>query len=66
MTRVLVLIKNLLDVLSQWAVLRATEQQVSNVYVHLGDALCETTGVLATYGIDMSYVNFLECVAVTC
>jgi hypothetical protein len=63
-TRVLVVIKNLLDVLNQWAVLRATEQQVSDVYIRLGDALCEATvGCVRQVHVVR---QFLEFVVVTC
>jgi hypothetical protein len=55
-TRLLVAIKELLDVLNQWAVLKATEDQVSDVYVRLGNGLNDAVGAFAAYRIEMSYV----------
>jgi hypothetical protein len=60
-----VAIKDLLEVLNQWAVLKATEDKVSDVYVRLGNGLNDAVGAFAAYRIDMSYVNSLDSVVVT-
>ncbi|KZS94447.1 AIP3-domain-containing protein [Sistotremastrum niveocremeum HHB9708] len=53
-TRLLVAIKQLLESLTQWSTGRATEEQVSNVYVQLGNDFNAATAAFQAQDIDMS------------
>jgi hypothetical protein len=55
-TRLLVSIKQLLESLTQWSMLKMTETQVSDVYVRLGNDFNEAVAAFAAFNIDMSYV----------
>ncbi|KAL4250489.1 hypothetical protein ABKN59_006966 [Abortiporus biennis] len=53
-TRLLVAIKQLLECLTQWSTQQASEAQVSDVYVRLGNDFNAAAAAFATFGIDMS------------
>lgn len=53
-TRLLVSIKALLETLTLWATLKKTEQDVSDVYVRLGNDFNAAVAAFASYNIDMT------------
>ncbi|EJD47884.1 AIP3-domain-containing protein [Auricularia subglabra TFB-10046 SS5] len=53
-TRLLVAIKQLLEALTLWSTLKMTENQVSDVYVRLGNDFNAAVAAFGAYGIDMS------------
>ncbi|KZT59922.1 AIP3-domain-containing protein [Calocera cornea HHB12733] len=53
-TRLLVAIKQLLESLTLWSQMRATENQVSDVYVRLGNDFNAAVAAFASCGIDMT------------
>ncbi|TFY56233.1 hypothetical protein EVG20_g9010 [Dentipellis fragilis] len=53
-TRLLVSIKQLLESLTKWSTQKATEEQVSDVYVQLGNDFNAAVAAFAAYNIDMS------------
>ncbi|KAI0060266.1 AIP3-domain-containing protein, partial [Artomyces pyxidatus] len=53
-TRLLVSIKQLLESLTKWANQQATEDEVSDVYVRLGNDFNAAVAAFASYNIDMS------------
>ncbi|EIM86409.1 AIP3-domain-containing protein [Stereum hirsutum FP-91666 SS1] len=53
-TRLLVSIKQLLEALTKWSNQEATEGQVSDVYVRLGNDFNGAVSAFASYNIDMS------------
>jgi hypothetical protein len=55
-TRLLVSIKQLLECLTQWANANSSEEDVSDVYVRLGNDFNAAVAAFAFYEIDMSYV----------
>jgi hypothetical protein len=55
-TRLLVSIKQLLESLTQWSSSKSSEEQVSDVYVRLGNDFNVAVSAFAFYEIDMSYV----------
>lgn len=54
MTRLLVSIKALLETLTLWATMKKTEQDVSDVYVRLGNDFNAAVAAFAAYNIDMT------------
>ena len=61
-TRLLVSIKALLESLTNWSQLRIDENEVSNVYVRLGNDFNAAVAAFASFNIDMSCViNSLLC-----
>lgn len=56
-TRLLVSIKQLLEALTKWSNQEATEGQVSDVYVRLGNDFNGAVSAFASYNIDMSFVR---------
>lgn len=55
-TRLLVSIKQLLEALTNWSNEKATETEVSDVYVRLGNDFNAAVAAFASYHIDMSFV----------
>jgi hypothetical protein len=55
-TRLLVSIKQLLEGLTQWANSNSSEEDVSDVYVRLGNDFNAAVAAFGFYEIDMSYV----------
>ncbi|KAH9022073.1 actin interacting protein 3-domain-containing protein [Lactarius deliciosus] len=53
-TRLLVSIKQLLESLTQWSISKASEEEVSDVYVRLGNDFNTAVSAFAFYEIDMS------------
>ena len=53
-TRLLVSTKMLLEALTQWSQAQRTEEQVSDVYVRLGNDFNAALAAFTSYGIDMS------------
>lgn len=53
-TRLLVAIKQLLEALTLWSTGKMTEQQVSDVYVRLGNDFNMAVAAFAAFNIDMS------------
>ncbi|KIP02833.1 hypothetical protein PHLGIDRAFT_111593 [Phlebiopsis gigantea 11061_1 CR5-6] len=53
-TRLLVSIKALLETLTLWSTLQKTENDVSDVYVRLGNDFNAATAAFASYNIDMT------------
>ncbi|CAK5273998.1 unnamed protein product [Mycena citricolor] len=53
-TRLLVSIKQLLESLTQWSVLKIDENSVSDVYVRLGNDFNAAVAAFAAYNIDMA------------
>lgn len=53
-TRLLVSIKQLLESLTQWSKQIATETQVSDVYVRLGNDFNAAVAAFAAFNIEMS------------
>lgn len=53
-TRLLVAIKQLLEALTLWSTGKMTEQQVSDVYVRLGNDFNAAVAAFAAFNIDMS------------
>lgn len=54
MTRLLVSIKALLETLTLWSTLKKTENDVSDVYVRLGNDFNAAVAAFAQYNIDMT------------
>lgn len=59
MTRLLVAIKQLLEALTQWSLLKIDETNVSDVYVRLGNDFNAAVAAFAAFNIDMAYVPYL-------
>lgn len=55
-TRLLVSIKTLLESLTQWSKQTVDENQVSDVYVGLGNDFNAAVAAFSAFGIDMRYV----------
>jgi hypothetical protein len=55
-TRLLVAIKQLLEALTQWSLLKIDEANVSDVYVRLGNDFNAAVAAFAAFNIDMAYV----------
>ncbi len=53
-TRLLVAIKQLLESLTQWSHQQVSENEVSDVYVRLGNDFNSAVAAFAAYNIDMS------------
>ncbi|KAH7105751.1 AIP3-domain-containing protein [Auriculariales sp. MPI-PUGE-AT-0066] len=53
-TRLLVAIKQLLEALTLWSTLKMDEDEVSDVYVRLGNDFNSAVAAFGAYGIDMS------------
>jgi hypothetical protein len=58
--RLLIAIRQLLEALTLWSNDNATEQQVSDVYVRLGNDFNSAVAAFSKYNIDMRYNNYLE------
>lgn len=58
-TRLLVSIKQLLEALTQWSTLKLDENDVSDVYVRLGNDFNAAVAAFGAFGIDMAYVPSL-------
>ena len=58
-TRLLVSIKQLLESLTQWSLAKSSEEEVSDVYVCLGNDFNTAVSAFTFYEIDMSYVPYL-------
>ena len=58
-TRLLVSIKQLLESLTQWSLTKSSEEEVSDVYVRLGNDFNTAVSAFTYYEIDMSYVSYL-------
>ena len=56
-TRLLVAIEQLLEALRKWSNQEATEGEVSDVYVRLGNDFNAAVAAFASYHIDMSFVR---------
>ena len=56
MTRLLVSIKVLLESLTQWSKQVVDENQVSDVYVRLGNDFNAAVAAFGAFGIDMRFV----------
>lgn len=56
-TRLLVSIKSLLESLTHWSELKLTENDVSDVYVRLGNDFNAAVSAFAAFNIDMSCVH---------
>jgi len=56
-TRLLVAIKQLLEALTLWSTLKMSEDQVSDVYVRLGNGFNEAVAAFVAFKIDMTYVH---------
>ena len=56
-TRLLVSIKKLLEGLTQWSTSDRSEEDVSDVYVTLGNDFNSAVAAFVSYEIDMSYVS---------
>jgi hypothetical protein len=57
-TRLLVAIKQLLEALTQWSIGRITENDVSDVYVRLGNDFNAAVAAFGQFNIDMRCVFF--------
>lgn len=57
MTRLLVAIKQLLEALTQWSLLKMSEGEVSDVYVRLGNDFNAAVAAFAAFNIEMGYVD---------
>jgi hypothetical protein len=55
-TRLLVATKQLLETLTQWSQGKSTENDVSDVYVRMGNDFNSAVAAFQACGIDMSYV----------
>ncbi|KAJ7189768.1 hypothetical protein B0H12DRAFT_958442, partial [Mycena haematopus] len=53
-TRLLVAIKQLLEALTQWSLLKIDENNVSDVYVRLGNDFNAAVAAFAAFNIDMT------------
>lgn len=53
-TKLLIATKQLLECLTQWSRLEATEKDVSDIYVNLGNEFNRATVSFQNAGIDMS------------
>ena len=53
-TRLLVSIKALLEALTNWSLLKIDENQVSDVYVRLGNDFNAAVAAFAAFNIDMT------------
>lgn len=53
MTRLLVATKMLLEALTKWSIGQRTEEQVSDIYVRLGNDFNTAKLAFGSYGIDM-------------
>lgn len=58
-TRLLVAIKQLLESLTLWSTLNMTEEQVSDVYVKLGNEFNAAVSAFTAFDIDMSCVLYI-------
>lgn len=56
-TRLLVAIKQLLEALTSWSQLKMDENQVSDVYVRLGNDFNAAVAAFSAFNIDMRCVN---------
>jgi hypothetical protein len=54
-----VAIKQLLEALTQWSLLKIDETNVSDVYVRLGNDFNAAVAAFAAFNIDMAYVPYL-------
>ena len=59
-TKLLVAIKQLLESLTLWSTRKIAEEQVSDVYVRLGNDFNATVSAFDAFGIDMSCVLHLN------
>ena len=57
MTRLLVSIKSLLETLTAWSLLQKTENDVSDVYVRLGNDFNAAVAAFTAFKIDMTCVS---------